>query len=102
MSNQDQYEAQVEEGEILSPDEMRDNSGGPRDSYESQEMTTWDGAGNPIKHHIGQDADGNLSEGTGPTSEAAADDAADPDHVLGDDVTPGMASEGSGPGEPLG
>lgn len=86
----------------LSPDEMRAPGGSGRADKEPTGMTTWDGAGNPIKHVITDDADGHMAEGTGPTVEDAAKDAKDPSHVLGDDVTPSMESEGDGPGEPLG
>ena len=74
----------------LSPDEMK---GQPdpatvRDDYEATEMTSWDGAGNPIKHVITEDDTGYLAEGTGPTTDEAVKSAKDPDQVLGDDVTP--------------
>ena len=86
----------------MTPDQMRAAPGTGRSDVQPTEMTTWDGAGNPIKHVIANDEDGHLSEGTGPDSTSAAADARNPDHVLGDDVTPSMESEGDGPGEPVG
>lgn len=88
----------------LSPDQMRSepDPATVRSDYEQTEMTTFDGAGNPIKHVITQDDTGYLSEGTGPGHEEAVQDAKDPDHLLGDDVSPSMESEGDGPGEPVG
>lgn len=91
-----------EQSDQLSPDEMRAPGGGGRPNKEPTGMTTWDGAGNPIKHVLADDEDGHLSEGTGPDAQKAAEDAADSSHVLGDDVTPQMESEGKGSGEPLG
>jgi hypothetical protein len=102
MPDKDQNQQLVEEGKILSTDEMKGGNTATRGSYESVEMTSWDGAGNPIKHVIGQDEEGRLSEGTGPTAGAAAQNTKDSSEILGTDVTPGMESEGGGPGEPLG
>ena len=86
----------------MTPDQMRAAPGSGRSDTQPTEMTTFDGAGNPIKHVLTDDDSGHLSEGTGPTTEAAMDDARDPSHVLGDDVSPSMESEGDGPGEPVG
>lgn len=86
----------------MTPDQMRAPGGTGRADTEPTEMTTWDGAGNPIKHVFTDDESGHLSEGTGPDTDAAMADAKDPSHVLGKDVSPGMESEGDGPGEPLG
>lgn len=92
------------QAEELSPDQMRaqPDPATVRSDYEPTQMTTWDGAGNPIKHVITQDDTGYLAEGTGPSNEEAMKDAKDPDHVLGADVSPSMESEGDGPGEPVG
>lgn len=89
--------------EHLSPDEMRAPSGNtPRSQTEPTQMTTWDGAGNPIKHVIAEGDDGYLTEGTGATTQEAAKNAKTNDTVLGPDVSPGEESEAGGPGEPLG
>ncbi len=87
----------------MTPDQMRAAPGTGRQDKEPTQMTTFDGAGNPIKHVITDDASGRLAEGTGPDTEAAAGDAEDPSHVLGDDASPGMGAEGdTKKGEPLG
>ncbi len=86
----------------MTPDQMRAAPKSGRDDLQPTEMTTFDGAGNPIKHVITDDASGRMTEGTGPDTGAALEDARDPSHVLGDDVTPSMESEGDGPGEPVG
>ncbi len=86
----------------MSPDQMKAPGGQGRQDKQPTQMTTWDGAGNPIKHVITDDESGHLSEGTGPDTESARADAGNPDHVLGDDVTPGMGSERGDKGEPLG
>ncbi|MBW3575115.1 MAG: hypothetical protein KY450_09650 [Actinobacteria bacterium] len=86
----------------MTPDQMRADPGAGRGDTEPTEMTTFDGAGNPIKHVITDDDSGRMTEGTGPDTESAMSDAKDPSHVLGDDVTPSMESEGDGSGEPVG
>ena len=86
----------------MTPDQMRAAPGSGRADTEPTQMTTFDGAGNPIKHVITDDDSGRLTEGTGPDTQSAMADAKDPSHVLGDDVTPSMESEGDGPGEPVG
>ncbi len=86
----------------MSPDQMRAAPGGGRADQQPTQMTTWDGAGNPIKHVITNDDHGYMSEGTGPDTQSALADAGNPDHVLGDDVTPSMESERGDKGEPLG
>ena len=74
----------------LSPDEMRaEPKSGIQEDAEPNEMTTWDGAGNPIKHVFADDDSGHLSEGTGSDTEEAFKDAKDPSHVLGPDAGPG-------------
>lgn len=75
----------MEELGVLSPDEMKSEGGG---GGETTTMRTWDGAGNPIEHVVGPDDEGRLSEGTGPTREAATESMRDPDQVLGEDATP--------------
>ena len=91
------------ERENLGPDEMRAAPGtASRGQQEPTEMTTWDGAGNPIKHVFADDESGHLAEGTGATTDEAKANAADPDDVLGPDASPGEESEAGGPGEPLG
>lgn len=78
------------ERENLGPDEMRAAPGDTqRDQLEETQMTTWDGAGNPIKHVFADDEGGHLAEGTGGTTEEAKKSAADPDSVLGPDAGPG-------------
>lgn len=74
----------------LSPDEMKaaPKAATSRDDLEPTEMTTWDGAGNPIKHVFTDDEGGHLSEGTGPSTEKALKDARDPSHMLGPDAGP--------------
>lgn len=109
-SHQDQVDKKgevppQEAKENLSPDQMRAAAGDPartRDQLEANQMTTWDGAGNPIKHVFAQGQDGHLTEGTGETVQEAKENAKANDTVLGPDVSPGAESEGSGPGEPLG
>ncbi|MDP9019341.1 MAG: hypothetical protein M3N25_00825 [Actinomycetota bacterium] len=92
-----------EERENLSPDDMRASGGrAPGDRLEPTEMTTWDGAGNPIKHVFAEGKDGHLTEGTGATTQEAKEDAKAEDTVLGPDVSPGAETEAGGPGEPLG
>ena len=113
MGNQPSHQDQVDKkGEVppqaareeLGPDEMRAAPGNaPRGQTEPTQMTTWDGAGNPIKHVIAEGGDGYLTEGTGATTEEAKKNAGDPDtNVLGPDASPGEESEGGGPGAPLG
>lgn len=79
----------------LGPDGMRAEPGTGRQDQEATEMTTWDGAGNPIKHVFTDDESGHLSEGTGPSTEEALKDAKDADHVLGQDASPEMGEGGS-------
>ena len=79
----------------LGPDQMRAAPGTGRQDQEPTEMTTWDGAGNPIKHVFTDDEGGHLSEGTGPSTDEALKDARDPDHVLGQDASPEMGEGGS-------
>jgi hypothetical protein len=67
-----------------------------RDNVEPTEMTSWDGAGNPIKHVFANDESGHLSEGTGGSTDEATKDAQDPSHVLGKDASPGLKDAGSG------
>ena len=81
--------------DTLSPDEMRAEPGTLRQDAEPTEMTTWDGAGNPIKHVFTDDESGFLSEGTGSSTEEAEKDARDPSHKLGDEASPGEGSGGS-------
>ncbi|CAN5192565.1 hypothetical protein BH24ACT1_BH24ACT1_03720 [soil metagenome] len=81
--------------EELSPDQMRAAPGTGRQDGEPTEMTTWDGAGNPIKHVFTDDESGHLSEGTGPKTEEAKKDASDPSHMLGQDASPEMGEGGS-------
>lgn len=111
MGNEPSHQDQVdkkgvvppqEERENLGPDQMRAAAGQGRDQKEPTQMTTWDGAGNPIKHVFADGKDGHLTEGTGETVDQAMDNAKNNDTVLGPDASPGMESEGSGPGEPLG
>ncbi len=80
----------------LSPDEMRAAPGTGRDNLESNEMTSWDGAGSPIKHVITDDESGHLSEGTGGSTEDAKKDANDSSHMLSEDASPGTKGPGSG------
>lgn len=101
MANESDQLTPEEMGQ-MTPDQMRAAPGSGRDNLQPTEMTTFDGAGNPIKHVFTDDASGRLSEGTGPDTDDAMADAKDPSHVLGDDVTPQMESEGDGPGEPVG
>lgn len=74
----------------LTVDEMKADSHGPmsRDDLEPSEMTSWDGAGNPIKHVFADDESGHMSEGTGGSTDEAMKDARDPSQVLGDDAGP--------------
>lgn len=94
-SHQDQVDDKGEvpsqaERENLGPDEMRAPGGSTsRDQVEPTEMTTWDGAGNPIKNVVADSESGHLAEGTGATTEEAKESAADPDSVLGPDAGPG-------------
>jgi hypothetical protein len=106
-SHQDQVDKKgevppQEAKENLSPDDMRAAPGSGRGQHETNQMTTWDGAGNPIKHVFAEGQDGHLTEGTGESTQEALDNAKANDTVLGPDASPGMESEGSGPGEPLG
>ncbi|MBW3626993.1 MAG: hypothetical protein KY412_05220 [Actinobacteria bacterium] len=107
-SHQDQVDDKGEvppqaERENLGPDEMRAPGGStPRGQLETNQMTTWDGAGNPIKHVFAEGKDGHLTEGTGADTQEAKDNAKANDTVLGPDASPGAESEGGGPGEPLG
>lgn len=81
--------------EELGPDQMRAAPGTGRQQGEPTEMTTWDGAGNPIKHVFTDDESGHLAEGTGASTEEAAKDAKDPSHLLGQDASPEMGEGGS-------
>lgn len=58
-----------------------------RDDLEPNEMTSWDGAGNPIRHVLTDNAEGRLAEGTGSSAEDAKEDAEADGKVLGDDVS---------------
>lgn len=80
----------------LSPDEMRAApKTGAQENVEPNEMTTWDGAGNPIKHVFADDESGHLSEGTGSDTDEALKDARDPSHILGPDASPDVGKGGS-------
>ncbi len=72
----------------LTPDEMRaePHSDTSRENLESNEMTSWDGTGNPIKQVIVDDESGHLSEGTGQSSDEAMKEARDSDAVVGENV----------------
>lgn len=74
----------------LTPDEMRaePHADTSRQNLEPNEMTSWDGAGNPIKHVITDDKSGHLSEGTGRSTDEAMKEARDADSVLGKDAGP--------------
>ena len=72
----------------LTPDEMRaepDSDSSPQ-NLESNEMTSWDGAGNPIKQVIADDESGQLSAGTGQSSDEAMKEARDTDTAVGENV----------------
>ena len=45
------------------------------DGGDAAEISVFDGAGNESVVHMTTDAEGNTAQGTGPTSEAAAEDA---------------------------
>ena len=78
------------ERENLGPDEMRAAPGSSsRGQQEPTQMTTWDGAGNPIKHVFTDDESGRLAEGTGHTTEEAEKEAKTGDTALGPDASPG-------------
>ncbi len=72
----------------LTPDEMRaePDSDSSRQNLESNEMTSWDGAGNPITNVITDDESGRLSEGTGQSSDEAMEEARDTDAAVGENV----------------
>lgn len=80
----------------LTPDEMRAAPGTGRDNLEPNEMNTWDGAGNPVRHVFTDDESGHLSEGTGRSTEDATQNAQDPDNMLSEDTSPGGSGPGSG------
>ncbi|MBW3547379.1 MAG: hypothetical protein KY452_04475 [Actinobacteria bacterium] len=79
-----------EERENLSPDDMRASGGtAPADRLEPNEMTAWDGQGNPIKHVFTDDEGGRLAQGTGHTTEEAEKEAKTGETALGPDASPG-------------
>ncbi|MDQ3354568.1 MAG: hypothetical protein M3507_08860 [Actinomycetota bacterium] len=71
-----------------NPDEMRAAPKTGRDDPEPNEMTTWDGAGNPVRDVFTDNAEGRLAEGTGDTAEEARKDAEADGKVLGEDAGP--------------
>lgn len=71
----------------FNPEEMQAPPKTGRDELEPNEMTSWDGAGNPIHHVLTDNAEGRLAEGTGPSTEDAHKDAEADGKVLGDDVS---------------
>ncbi len=72
----------------FNPDEMRAAPKTGRDDLETNEMTTWDGAGNPIHNVFSDNAEGRSAEGTGRSTDDAAKDAEADGKVLGDDAGP--------------
>lgn len=86
-----------ENAKELTPDEMRaDPDAVPtRQHLEPNEMTSWDGTGNPIKHVLTDDEGGHLSEGTGQSTDEAAKEAREPDSLLGEEAGP--EPEGNAP-----
>ncbi|MGI9119128.1 MAG: hypothetical protein ACR2G7_03185 [Acidimicrobiales bacterium] len=74
--------------EQLSPDQMRQGAKVSRQSLEPNEMTTWDGEGDPVKGVFTDNEAGVLAEGTGSSTEDALKDAEEGDEILGDDAGP--------------
>lgn len=72
----------------LTPDEMRAAPKTGRDDLEPNEMTTWDGEGNPIRNVFADNAEGRLAEGTGRDTDSALKDAQADGTILGDDSGP--------------
>lgn len=74
--------------EQQTPDEMRQGTKVSRPNLEPNEMTTFDGAGDPVKHVFTDNEAGVLAEGTGRSTEDAHEDAQEGDDILGDDAAP--------------
>ncbi len=74
--------------EELSPDQMRQGPKVGRDNVEPNEMTTFDGTGEPVKNVFTDNEAGVLAEGTGRSTEDAAKDAQAGDDILGEDAGP--------------
>lgn len=79
-----------EENRELTPDEMKTDpdsassrDASSRDDLDPAQMTTWDGAGNPMPHVFANDEDGRLDEGLGETADKALTDARDTDTSRG-------------------
>ncbi|MGH9166124.1 MAG: hypothetical protein ACRDZW_11540 [Acidimicrobiales bacterium] len=52
------------------------------------EHSIWDGAGNEIKVVTGENSEGQVQQGTGPTTEEAKANLADPDVPIGEGFGP--------------
>ncbi len=74
--------------EQLSPDQMSQGAKVSRQSLEPNEMTTWDGEGDPVKNVFTDNEAGVLAEGTGRSTEDALKDAQEGGEILGDDAGP--------------